>query len=135
MGGILSAFVFVLSEVVGGVFKFVGWAGETLFHPRLWNLPEGKGLMWKYLYWCFKIGLYFLCFTLGGVGITFIGILYVYTKLYKRLKTPQNENELTEKEYYDNYKKYGADNDEFSLEDLQVSEQKREVEERMQTVL
>ena len=135
MGAIVSIFVWALSEIAGGLFMFLGWAGETLFHPRLWNLPEGKGLMWKYLYWCFKIGLYFLCFTLGGVGITFIGILYVYTKLYKRLKTPQNENELTEKNYYENLKKYGADNDEITMDDLQAAEETKNVEERLQTVL
>ena len=49
MGGIVSAVMWVFGEVVGGFISFVGWAATTLFHPRVWNLPEGKGLLWKYI--------------------------------------------------------------------------------------
>ena len=51
MGAIVSAVMWVFGEVVEGIAKFAVWAAVTLFYPRIWNLPEGKGLFWKYLYW------------------------------------------------------------------------------------
>jgi len=131
MGGIVSAVMWVFGEVVGGILSFAEWASITLFHPRVWNLPEGKGLFWKYLYWCMKIGFYLLCFTLGGVGITFLGILYVYTKLYKKVSTPQNEDESSRKAYDEDYKKYGANDDEMTIQDLEIAQQKEQTDQQI----
>ena len=94
IGFILLPFV----EIVKAIARFLKWAMLKLFHLKVWNLPQGKGLFWRYLFWCFKVSVFLAIFCLGGFGVTFIGIIYIYVKLYKKLKTPPNQHKDKETE-------------------------------------
>jgi hypothetical protein len=94
IGFILLPFV----EIVKAIARFLKSAMLKLFHLKVWNLPQGKGLFWRYLFWCFKVSVFLAIFCLGGFGVTFIGIIYIYVKLYKKLKTPPNQHKDKENE-------------------------------------
>lgn len=118
--GLITAPIMFIVAIVYGVFRAIAMFASTFFHPKIWNLPEGKGLLWKYIWWCGKVALYLVLFTMGGFVITIVGIIYVYRKLYKNFTTPPNKDEELAKEYKERYDKYDSDEkyneDEFDRE-------------------
>lgn len=105
-GYIFTGIWMMIVSIFDAIAKFLWWLGGTFFDLRVWNLPEGKGLFWKYLWWCGKVSLYLSIFMLGGMGITMIGIIYVYRKLYIKVTTPQNIDEEKIKDYLDMARKF-----------------------------
>lgn len=96
MGAVLAIGLrFIFTELSKAIIGFVVNTSERLFYPKFWKtFSDGKsrGLLWKYMWWCIKISVYLAIFSIGGIGLTFLAIIYIYFKLYRKLTDPSNED-------------------------------------------
>jgi len=67
------------------------------------------------MWWCVKISIYLAIFSIGGVGITIMGIIYIYFKLFRKITKPGSEDReerdtmLKEQEENDYYQQVDVD--------------------------
>jgi hypothetical protein len=76
-------------DVIGpmvSVVKSVLGVGMGIFSATIGAAYPPYGLLWKYLYFCIISSLIISIFLLGGLVTPFIGIVYIYYLLYKRIK-------------------------------------------------
>jgi hypothetical protein len=110
MGAFFSTLAnFFYTVIPQAIAKFFIMLGERLFAPDFWNkFPDGKnrGVFWMYMWWCVKISVYLAIFSIGGIGLTILGIIYIYFKLYRKLTTPKNKDEDEREKMMEEEKKY-----------------------------
>ena len=83
----MSAVISGMSGLITSVIK--GLAG--VFFSTIGAAEPPYGLLWKYLYFCIISSLFLSIFMFGGIVTPFIGILYIYFLLYKRIKCFYNK--------------------------------------------
>lgn len=97
--GIFSVMMRALGFVAGTFFSFVPRfftppvfykeneeTGEKeITFPYYPDYLEGYGLFWKFMHTCIKISLYVVAGIYGGISFVFLGILYLFNRLYKEL--------------------------------------------------
>jgi hypothetical protein len=54
----------------------------TPYYP---DYLDGYGLFWKFMHICIKISLYVVAGIYGGISFIFLGMLYLFNRLYKEL--------------------------------------------------
>ena len=103
---LLMPFIFILKLVKDFFLTFKDAVFGYYFVPVFkrngsWTLgnPDGQGLIWKYIWWCLKTSFYLVIFSLGGIGVTFVGMFMVYKKLFKKFRvSTKDDDDLPESE-------------------------------------
>ena len=86
-----------IASIVLAVLEKLADALIALLSPKVWE--TGKGLLWKYMWWCLKVAFYLVVFSFGGPLLILIGIIMLYSNLAKKvstLKTDAEDKEETE---------------------------------------
>ena len=105
-GGFVDILFFLLTPfiaVVSFIINLIISLKDLLFSENIipvykdlgdWKFgsPDGQGVFWKYLWWCIKTSLYLVIFLLGGIGVSFVGIIMIYKKLFSKFSTPTSED-------------------------------------------
>jgi hypothetical protein len=120
MGALLSlVYNFICVVIPRAIIGFVVKISERLFSPKFWKTyPDGKsrGLFWKYMWWCVKISIYLAIFSIGGIGLTMMGIIYIYFKLFRKITQPTNEDKDAREEMI----KQQEENEYYQQEDIDI---------------
>ena len=85
MGAVVSALTGVITSVLGSMKSGIGSA-------IIFLNPEE--LVYKYLWFCLVSSLFISIFLFGGIITPFIGIIYIYYLLYKRIKCFYNKDKF-----------------------------------------
>ena len=83
IGGIISAFVGILSKLAGAI-------GSLLFRVT----PPGIRFLAKYLKFCLKSSIVLIFFLMGGSLFMFRGIFYIYYVLYTKMSKRLEKEKL-----------------------------------------
>ena len=112
-GGFVDILFFLLTPfivIINFIFEFIINLKDVLFSEYLipvrrengdimLGAPEGQGYFWKYLWWCIKTSLYLVVFALGGIGVSLVGVLMVYKKLFSKFTiSTKDDDDIPEKE-------------------------------------
>lgn len=88
LSGVASTFVafvprFFMPPVFYRLNKETGKREFTF--PYYPDYLDGYGLFWKFLHTSIKISLYIVVGIYGGISFVFLGMLYLFNRLYKEL--------------------------------------------------
>ena len=93
---------FIVS-IVATILEKLADALIALLSPKVWE--TGKGLLWKYMWWCLKVAFYLVVFSFGGPLLILIGIIMLYSNLALKVSTLKTEAEEKEEESGGNVEK------------------------------
>jgi hypothetical protein len=65
--------------------------------PKFTSALEGKGLFWKYLWFCMKTAFYTCISLLGGIVVSLSGMAYLVYKLFTDFMVKNADNEINQK--------------------------------------
>lgn len=92
----------VFAKIIGPLFKILPKEDFSEFNRVGELLPSSNrridwGLAWKYIYWCIKTVIYLIIFCFGGPIVILIGIIYLYSSLFKKLSVRNDKEDENKK--------------------------------------